>query len=149
MRLAFGFFLFVNRHLNLGKTPNATETKSLATSGACTQPTVISALVNNFSSVNFRVFCGFQLLVLGLFISLLTTGVPALAQELFMEKSDLAPAEVDRIYVKGLQYLGNAQTPDGSWGDTTYGKEPAVVGLAVISMLAHGDEPNFGPYAEP
>lgn len=65
-----------------------------------------------------------------------------------MEKSDIAPAEVDRIYVKGLQFLVRSQAPDGSWTDTNYGKEPAVVGLAVVSMLAHGDDPNLGPYSQ-
>jgi len=69
------------------------------------------------------------------------------AQELFTEKSDLAPAEVDRMYVKGLQYLARGQVADGSWSDGSYGKEPAVVGLSVVSMLAHGDDPNSGPYA--
>ncbi len=71
------------------------------------------------------------------------------AQELFTEKSDIAPAEVDRVYLKGLQYLVRGQQPDGTWNDSSYGKEPAVVGLAVISMLAHGDDPNFGPYSKP
>jgi squalene cyclase len=74
---------------------------------------------------------------------------PAAGQELFSERSDMAGAEVDRIYVKGLQYLGKTQVADGSWGDSSYGKEPAVVGLSVVSMLAHGDDPNFGPYSQP
>ncbi len=72
-----------------------------------------------------------------------------IAQELFMEKSDVAPAEVERVYLRGLQYLVKTQSPDGSWGETSYGKEPAVVGLSVISMLAHGDDPNFGPFSQP
>lgn len=65
-----------------------------------------------------------------------------------MESSDSVAVEVDRIYVKGLQYLVRTQAPDGSWTDTSYGKEPAVVGLAVVSMLAHGDDPNFGPFSQ-
>jgi squalene cyclase len=72
----------------------------------------------------------------------------ARGQELFVDRSDLAPIEVDRIYVKGLQFLLKTQSPDGSWADTTYGKEPAVVGLAVVSMLAHGDDPNTGPFSQ-
>ena len=76
-------------------------------------------------------------------------GLHAVAQELFQGQPDLAPTEVDRIYVKGLQYLTRSQTPDGTWNDSVYGKEPAVVGLAVVSMLAHGDDPNSGPYAQP
>ncbi|MCI0536495.1 MAG: terpene cyclase/mutase family protein [Verrucomicrobiales bacterium] len=78
------------------------------------------------------------------FCALVTLTVPA--QELFTEKSDLAATEVDRMYVKGLQHLVRTQAADGRWSDGPYGGEPAVVGLAVVSMLAHGDDPNFGPY---
>lgn len=57
------------------------------------------------------------------------------------------PSEVDRMYVKGLQYLARAQAPEGRWNEMPYGAEPAVVGLAIVAMLAHGDDPNNGPYA--
>lgn len=77
-----------------------------------------------------------------------TWGSVSVGQELFTEQADVAPAEVDRIYVRGLQYLSQTQSPDGSWPDTSYGKEPAVVGLAVVSMLAHGDDANAGPYGQ-
>ena len=80
------------------------------------------------------------------FLLLVLIARPAIGQELFIDKSDVAPAEVDRIYVKGLQYLGRTQAADGRWPDGPYGGEPAVVGLAVIGMLAHGDDPNLGPY---
>lgn len=69
------------------------------------------------------------------------------AQELFQEENDMAAGDVDRLYVKGLNFLARTQTADGSWPDKPYGAEPAVVGLSVIAMLAHGDEPNFGLYA--
>ncbi len=71
------------------------------------------------------------------------------AQELFVEKSDSTAREVERMYTKGLQYLIRMQSADGNFGDMPYGAEPAVVGLSVISMLAHGDDPNFGPYTQP
>jgi hypothetical protein len=71
----------------------------------------------------------------------------ARAQELFQEENDFANSDVDRIYVKGLQYLARTQTPDGTWGDKPYGGEPAVVALSVVAMLAHGDEPNYGIYS--
>jgi squalene cyclase len=86
---------------------------------------------------------------LGLFLTLALMGAGAArAQELFGERSDLASLEVDRIYVKGLQFLVRSQAADGSWTDTSYGKEPAVVGLSVVSMLAHGDDPNTGPFSQ-
>jgi hypothetical protein len=71
------------------------------------------------------------------------------AQELFQGAGDVNPSEVDRVYVKGLQYLAKAQLPEGRWNEMPYGAEPAVVGLAVVAMLAHGDDPNNGPYALP
>lgn len=73
--------------------------------------------------------------------------IPTLGQELFTDKSDIGPTEVDRIYVKGLQYLVRGQSAEGQWSDLPYGGEPAVVGLAVVSLLAHGDDPNYGPYS--
>ena len=69
------------------------------------------------------------------------------AQELFQGAGDVNPGEVDRVYVKGLQYLAKSQLPEGRWNEMPYGAEPAVVGLAVVAMLAHGDDPNNGPYA--
>jgi hypothetical protein len=80
---------------------------------------------------------------------ILFTLLAANAQELFVEQSDIAPKEVERIYIKGLQYLVRNQTPEGNWKDLPHGAEPGVVGLAIVSMLAHGDDPNFGPYAQP
>ena len=70
------------------------------------------------------------------------------AQELFTESADLAAGEVDRIYVKGLAYLNRSQRENGTWPGSHYGEAPGVVGLAVVSMLAHGDDPNHGPFSK-
>ncbi|MDB6058283.1 MAG: Squalene--hopene cyclase [Verrucomicrobiales bacterium] len=75
----------------------------------------------------------------------MTLATCARAQQLYQSSS--MPVEVERIYVKGLDYLAKAQLPAGNWPDATHGSDPAVVGLAVVSMLAHGDDPNFGPYS--
>jgi squalene cyclase len=85
---------------------------------------------------------------MGCIVCIFVVSLATSAQELFIEKSDILPKEVERVYVKGLQYLARNQTPDGNWKDAPYGSEPAVVGLAVLSMLAHGDDPNFGPYGQ-
>jgi squalene cyclase len=69
------------------------------------------------------------------------------AQELF-EGGDVSPSQVDKMYVKGLNYLSKNQIPEGAWSEMPYGSEPAVVGLAVVAMLAHGDDANSGPYAQ-
>ncbi len=57
------------------------------------------------------------------------------------------PPEVERIYEKGLKFLVSAQNSDGSFPGQ-YGSEPGVVGFAIMSMLAHGDDPNHGPYSK-
>ncbi len=76
------------------------------------------------------------------------SGRLAEAQELFTESVDLAAGEVDRIYVKGLAYLNRSQRENGTWPGSHYGEAPGVVGLAVVSMLAHGDDPNHGPFSK-
>lgn len=59
--------------------------------------------------------------------------------------------DVERLYVGGLKWLKKHQQPNGTFaggGRDTYATQPGVVGLAVVAMLAHGDDPNFGPYAK-
>ncbi len=61
---------------------------------------------------------------------------------------DPVPAELDAAYVRGLQFLARTQSPEGTWpgqGETG----PGVVGLAVLAMLARGDDPDAGPWAVP
>jgi hypothetical protein len=67
------------------------------------------------------------------------------AQALFSQDEDVIPPDVDRMYVKGMRYLAHSQNGTGCW-DTPYGNEPAVVGLSILSLLAHGEDPNYGPY---
>ena len=60
---------------------------------------------------------------------------------------DPIPPNLDGMYVRGLRYLAGSQTEEGCWPGDGYDKDPGVVGLAVMAMLAHGDDPNTGPYA--
>ncbi|MFP4057110.1 MAG: prenyltransferase/squalene oxidase repeat-containing protein [Candidatus Brocadiia bacterium] len=53
--------------------------------------------------------------------------------------------ELERAVSRGLDYLARTQTPDGSWPDS-YGKVSGVVGLAVLTFLAHGEVPDEGKY---
>lgn len=81
-------------------------------------------------------------------LALLFTLIPLAAQELFQDEDAITGTDLERIYVKGIQHLARTQTEDGSWPDRPYGMEPAVVGLCLTAMLAHGDDPNTGPYAD-
>lgn len=58
------------------------------------------------------------------------------------------PNQVESMYLKGLQFLQKTQNTEGNWGNM-YGDEAGVVGFALMAFLAHGDDANSGPYAEP
>ena len=77
--------------------------------------------------------------------ALLTIATGASAQSRLFIGSDTVPTAVESIYARGLRYLVNTQQADGSWDDQ-YGREPGVVGLAVLAMLACGEDPNVGPH---
>jgi len=81
--------------------------------------------------------------------AILSCAAPALldAQNLPRRQDDSIPAQVDMIYQRGLDYLAKTQDSRGAWPDST-GKEPGVVGLCVAAFLAHGQDPNHGPYAK-
>ena len=91
----------------------------------------------------------FQKLPLSSRVSLiLATLVSAAWSQLLPGRPDDAiPVQADLIYERGLQFLAKSQNDDGSWNDSA-GREPGVVGLCVAAFLAHGEEPNNGPYAK-
>lgn len=55
--------------------------------------------------------------------------------------------EAKQAVEKGLDHLAKTQGSDGSWPDH-YGKSPAVVGLAALAFMAHGDMPGRGKYKD-
>jgi prenyltransferase beta subunit len=71
----------------------------------------------------------------------------AKSQELPNRTNESIPTQAELIYEKGLQYLAKNQSEKGSWNDSV-GAEPGVVGLCVAAFLAHGEDPNHGPYAK-
>ncbi|MFD2258112.1 prenyltransferase/squalene oxidase repeat-containing protein [Luteolibacter algae] len=82
------------------------------------------------------------------FISVCLCSVASVrSQGLLNRQDDTIPAQVDLIYERGLRYLSEKQTAEGNWNDGA-GSEPGVVGLCVAAFLAHGEDPNHGPYAE-
>jgi hypothetical protein len=69
-------------------------------------------------------------------------------QEIFEDPAGAVSPEIEKMYRKGLEYLVKTQTTEGRWPDQ-YGSQTAVVGLATLTMLAHGDDPNVGLYSQP
>jgi hypothetical protein len=82
-----------------------------------------------------------------LILTVVLAPAAARAQQLYTGSASLVAEEVDHMYVKAMQYLVRTQAPQGTWPDEPRGDEPALNALAVISLLAHGDDPNFGPYS--
>ena len=59
------------------------------------------------------------------------------------------PDGVEEMYRKGLRFLASTQKENGTFGSGgPYDTQPAVVGLSGLAFLAHGDDPNTGPYAK-
>ncbi len=71
---------------------------------------------------------------------------PSLAQFPTAQMGEAVPRDVREIYEKGLRYLASSQTEDGDWGGGGYGG-PGVTGMAVMTFLASGEDPNFGIYS--
>ena len=69
------------------------------------------------------------------------------AQSIPRRQDDPIPPQVEAMYTKGLRFLASTQATTGSWPDRS-GNEPGVVGLCVMAFLAHGEDPNHGPYAK-
>ncbi|MEJ6581227.1 MAG: terpene cyclase/mutase family protein [Akkermansiaceae bacterium] len=82
-----------------------------------------------------------------LLILILTLVGSAFGQAIPQREEDPVPAAVENIYTRGLRFLATSQNEQGSW-DGGSGSEAGVVGLAVMAFLAHGEDPNHGPYAK-
>ena len=60
---------------------------------------------------------------------------------------DPVPRDVREIYDAGIRYLLKTQNADGSWKDGQAGA--GVTGMAMMVLLASGEDPNYGPYRVP
>ena len=60
---------------------------------------------------------------------------------------DPVPRDVREMYDAGLRYLLKSQDDSGAWKDGQAG--PGVTGMAVMALLASGEDPNHGPYRVP
>ncbi|MCX7887692.1 MAG: terpene cyclase/mutase family protein [Verrucomicrobiae bacterium] len=80
-------------------------------------------------------------------LSMLLISASVFSQELFVRRGEPVPAEVEKMYVRGLKYLASAVTAGGAGARRSGEFGPGVIGLAVLAMLARGDDPNVGPYS--
>lgn len=53
---------------------------------------------------------------------------------------------IETMYARGLDYLARSQKEDGTF-EGMYGQDPAIAGFCLMAVLAHGDDPNVGPYS--
>ena len=88
----------------------------------------------------------FVLVVTVLFVTTLLAFPARLeAQIPSIRYGDRVPPEVKVMYERGLRYLASSQAENGSWP----GGQPGggITGLCLMAFLAHGEDPNFGPYS--
>ncbi len=78
-----------------------------------------------------------------LLLLLMTSRVAA--QVIEIRSGDVVPRDLRDMYDRGLQFLVANQNLDGSWPSNHQGT--GVTGLALMCMLASGEDPNFGIYA--
>jgi len=79
------------------------------------------------------------------FAGLLAGGTLAAASELFI--GEQVPAEIARLVERGQLYLVRTQGSDGAWANPGGQTGPAIQGLALLALLADGEDPRFGRYA--
>ena len=58
------------------------------------------------------------------------------------------PADVKRIYDRGLNYLVQSQQNNGTWGSSSHSSyRNGVTALCIMAILSCGEDPNFGRYS--
>ena len=73
--------------------------------------------------------------------------VPARGDGPLVRYGDPVPRDVREMYDAGLRFLIKTQDESGAWKDGQAG--PGVTGMAVMALLASGEDPNHGPYRMP
>jgi hypothetical protein len=72
---------------------------------------------------------------------------PLAAQPPAIRTGEVVPRDVREIYDRGLQYLASTQTEAGDWKADGSEAGPGATGLALMVLLASGEDPNFGLYS--
>jgi len=76
-----------------------------------------------------------------------TAVISARADGPLVRYGDPVPRDVREMYDAGLRFLIKTQDESGGWKDGQAG--PGVTGMAVMALLASGEDPNHGPYRGP
>jgi hypothetical protein len=90
-----------------------------------------------------RVFAALAAFAFGAMVAISVT--TARAQVFEPHIGDAVPRDVREMYDRGLQYLIKTQTENGDWQGGQQG--PGVTGMALMTFLASGEDPNFGAYS--
>ena len=80
-------------------------------------------------------------------IAMVAAAVTARGQGPVVRYGDPVPRDVREMYDAGLRFLIKTQDDSGAWKDGQAG--PGVTGMAVMALLASGEDPNHGPYRVP
>lgn len=80
-------------------------------------------------------------------IAVVILTLPARAQPPGTHYGEVIPRDVREMYDRGLQYLASSQTETGDWPSSGSETGPGSSGLALMTFLASGEDPNFGPYS--
>ncbi|HEX7379633.1 MAG TPA: squalene--hopene cyclase [Pirellulales bacterium] len=63
-----------------------------------------------------------------------------------LRQGGVVPHEVRQMYERGVRYLAASQGEQGDW-QLGGQSGPGVTGLCLMTLLASGEDPNFGPYS--
>ncbi|MEM6473618.1 MAG: prenyltransferase/squalene oxidase repeat-containing protein [Planctomycetota bacterium] len=86
---------------------------------------------------------------LALLVALLSAwcDTPLSAQFPTIQHGEAVPRDVREVYNKGLKYLVSIQGEDGAFRGSGSYQGPGVTGMALMTFLASGEDPNFGIYS--
>ena len=95
-------------------------------------------------ALNMHIPTAFRIVCLAVAAACACTGTAA-AQMSGVRLGDPVPRDVRELYEAGCRYLAKAQDPSGTWKDSQQG--PGVTGMALMVLLASGEDPNCGVYS--
>jgi hypothetical protein len=84
-------------------------------------------------------------LLIVIFLEVAISVEVARAQPPSARAGEALPRDMREIYDRGLTYLISKQARTGEWSDGQAG--PGVTGMALMVLLASGEDPNFGLYS--